>query len=165
VLTGANGAGKSTLLRVIAGTIEPSSGAFRLGAGVVPGIYAQEQETIDFTRSPLDQVRAVAPLAETDARSFLHLFLFGGEMVKRPAGFLSYGERARLQLALLVLRGANLLLLDEPLNHLDLTSRKRFEEALLQFDGTMIAVLHDRYAIQRLATRMVVMDNGRLREA
>ena len=122
---------------------------------MVPGIYAQEQGTIDLARSPLEHARALAPLGETEARTFLHLFLFAGDMVMRPSGVLSYGERARLQLAMLVLRGANLLLLDEPLNHLDLTSRERFEEALLGFEGTLIAVLHDRYAIDRLATRLL----------
>ena len=135
----------------------------RLGAGVVPGRYAQEQETVDLERTVLDQVRAVAPLSETEARTALHRFLFGGETVFRRGGDLSYGERARLALALITLRGANFLLLDEPLNHLDLPSRERFEEALAGFGGTVLGVLHDRYAIARLATRVLEMREGRLR--
>ena len=115
--------------------------------------------------SVLEHARAAAQLSETDARSFLHRFLFGGEEVFRRAGDLSFGERARLALALLVLAGANFLLLDEPLNHLDLPSRERFEEASAGFAGTSIIVLHDRYAIDRLTTRVVELRNGRLREA
>ena len=127
VLTGQNGAGKSTILRVIAGEIVPDGGTLRIGTGVVIGRFAQEQETVDPTRSVLDQVRAIGAFSETDARNFLHLFLFGGETVFKLAGDLSYGERARLALALLTLKGANFLLLDEPLNHLDLQARDQFE--------------------------------------
>ncbi len=164
-ITGPNGGGKTTLLRLLLGEVAPSAGRVRLGAGVVPGRYAQEQETVDPRLTVLDQARTVAPLSETDARSFLHRFLFGGEAVFRRAADLSYGERARLALALLVLRGANFLLLDEPLNHLDLPSRERFEEALAGFGGTVLVVLHDRYAIERVATRVLEMRAGRLHEA
>ena len=162
-LTGPNGGGKSTLIRLLLGEVAPSGGRVRLGAGVVPGRYAQEQETVALERTVLDQVRAVAPLSETDARSYLHRFLFGGDAVFRRGGDLSYGERARLALTLITLRGANFLLLDEPLNHLDLPSRERFEEALAGFDGTLLIVLHDRYAIARLASRVLEMREGRLR--
>jgi ATP-binding cassette subfamily F protein 3 len=130
----------------------------------VPGRYAQEQETLARDQTMLEQTRAVVPMSETDARSFLHRFLFGGESVFQPVYSLSYGERARLSLALLVLQGANFLLLDEPLNHLDLPSRERFEEALSRFDGTILIVLHDRFAIQRIATRVLEMREGMLHE-
>jgi ATP-binding cassette subfamily F protein 3 len=163
-ITGPNGGGKSTLVRLLAGQITPVTGEVRIGPSVVPGLYAQEQETVEPHLSVLEQARAVAPLSETEARNFLHLFLFSGDMVFRPASELSYGERARLALALLVLRGANFLLLDEPLNHLDLPSRERFEQALAQFDGTLLIVLHDRYAIERIANRVLVMQEGQLRE-
>jgi ATP-binding cassette subfamily F protein 3 len=163
-LTGPNGGGKSTLIRLLMGELVPSAGRVRLGTGVVPGRYGQEQETVDLDRTALEQTRALAPLSETEARTFLHQYLFGGETVFLRAGDLSYGERARLALALLVLRGANFLLLDEPLNHLDLPSRERFEEALTRFGGTLLIVLHDRYAIERLATRVLAMRDGRLRE-
>ncbi len=163
-LTGPNGGGKSTLVRLLAGDLAPSAGRVRLGAGVVPGRFAQEQETVDLNRTVLDQARAVAPLSETEARTFLHGYLFGGDAVHARAGDLSYGERARLALALLALSGANFLLLDEPLNHLDLPSRERFEEALTRFGGTLLIVLHDRYAVERLATRVLELRDGRLRE-
>ena len=162
-LTGPNGGGKSTLLRLLAGELKPEAGHVRLGAQVVVGRYAQEQETVEPGRTVLDQARAAASLSETEVRTFLHRYLFGGDTVFRPAGDLSYGERARLALALLVLRGANFLLLDEPLNHLDVHSRERFEEALAGFGGTLLIVLHDRYAIDRLATRALELREGRLR--
>ncbi len=160
-LTGPNGSGKTTLIRLLAGEITPSEGQVQLGPDVVVGRYDQEQELVAADRTVLEQVRATASLSETDARSFLHRYLFGGDMVFQLGGELSYGERARLALALLVLRGANFLLLDEPLNHLDLPSRERFEEALTGFGGTTIIVLHDRYAIDRLATRMIELRRGK----
>jgi ATP-binding cassette subfamily F protein 3 len=147
----------------LSGDLAPSAGRLRLGTGVVVGRYAQEQETIDLEQTVLDQARSRAPLSETEARTFLHQFLFGGDAVFQPAGALSYGERARLALALLVLGGANFLLLDEPLNHLDLPSRERFEEALTRFGGTLLVVLHDRYAIARIATRVLELRDGCLR--
>ena len=163
-LTGPNGAGKSSLLRVITGQIAPTNGTVRLGAAVQPGVYSQEQENVALHLSAFEQVRDAAPGEESEARAFLHKFLFTGDNVLRPAAELSYGERARLSLALLVRRGANLLLLDEPLNHLDLPSRERFEEALLGFQGTVLTVLHDRYAIERLATRVLELRDGYLTE-
>jgi ATP-binding cassette subfamily F protein 3 len=163
-VTGANGAGKSTLVRLLAGMVAPCAGSIRLGSGVVVGHFAQEQETVDPRGTVLDQARSVAALSESDARSFLHRFLFAGDDVFRPAALLSYGERARLALALLVLRGATFLLLDEPLNHLDLPSRERFEAALAAFPGTSLFVLHDRYAVERLATRIVEIREGRIWE-
>jgi ATP-binding cassette subfamily F protein 3 len=163
-LTGPNGAGKSTLLSVIAGRRPPDQGMVHLGAGVQCGWFDQEQAGVEPNRSALVQVRDAAPGEESEARAFLHKFLFSGESALRAAGLLSYGERARLALALLVRRGANLLLLDEPLNHLDIGARERFEDALTAFDGTVIAVLHDRYAIKRIANRVLEMRDGRLVE-
>ncbi|MGC4190631.1 MAG: ABC-F family ATP-binding cassette domain-containing protein [Thermomicrobiales bacterium] len=159
-LIGPNGSGKSTLLKLVAGDLVPDSGIVRLGAGVKVGYFAQEQDTLDLDRTVLEQVRQEAAMSESDTRTFLHRFLFGGDTVHRQIGALSYGERARLMLALLVLRGTNLLLLDEPLNHLDIASRQRFEQALTQFEGTQIVVLHDRYAIERLATRVIEVRDG-----
>ena len=152
VLTGPNGSGKSTLLRTIAGHIPPYAGAVRLGAGVKIGYMTQEQTHLDPQLNALQMVQRVAPLNETDARSFLHFFLFSDDEPLRPAARLSFGERARLSLALLVAQGCNFLLLDEPINHLDIPSRSRFEEALLQFEGTILAVVHDRYFIDAFAT-------------
>jgi ATP-binding cassette subfamily F protein 3 len=105
-------------------------------------------------------VQAKISADETDARRFLHYFLFSGDDVFVPAGSLSYGERARLLLALLVARGCNFLLLDEPINHLDIPSRDRFEQALAAFKGTVLAVVHDRYFINRIATEVWGVGEG-----
>jgi len=123
-LTGPNGSGKTTLLRLIVGKETASSGLLRLGANVRVGYYSQEQETLDWDLTLLESVRQAAPLSETEARSFLHYFLFAGDAVFTPVRSLSYGERARLALGVLVLQGCNLLLLDEPINHLDIPSRE-----------------------------------------
>jgi ATP-binding cassette, subfamily F, member 3 len=160
---GPNGAGKTTLLRIIVGEETPSVGSVRLGANVQVGYLAQEQEHLDSELSALETVRRHAALSETDARSFLHFFLFAGDEVFLPVGQLSFGERARLSLGILVLQGCNLLLLDEPINHLDIPSRERFEAALAQFEGTVLAVVHDRAFIQRIATGIWALEHKTIR--
>jgi ATP-binding cassette subfamily F protein 3 len=150
-LIGPNGAGKTTLLRTIAGSIPPLAGSVKLGANVILGYMAQEQENLASTSNALTLIRQSAPLSETDARTFLHKFLFSGDDVFVPVPKLSYGERARLSLACLIARGCNFLLLDEPINHLDIPSRSRFEQALANFEGTVLAVVHDRYFIEGFA--------------
>ena len=159
-ILGPNGGGKSTLIRSITGELPPLAGTVRLGSSIKAGYFAQEQDTLDPQLTVLEQVRKVGGGSESDLRAFLHKFLFGGDMVHRRISTLSYGERARLMLAILVQQGANLLVLDEPLNHLDLAAREEFEQALESFDGTMLLVLHDRFAIERLATRVVEVRNG-----
>jgi ATP-binding cassette subfamily F protein 3 len=129
------------------------------------GYMAQEQENLDAKSTPLSALRRAAPFDETDARSFLNYFLFAGDEVFTPIGRLSFGERSRLSLALLAAQGCNLLLLDEPVNHLDIDSRERFEQAILRFEGTVLAVVHDRYFIERLATRVWVMEGEAIRTA
>ena len=99
---------------------------------------------------------------ETEARNFLHYFLFKGDDALRPTSDLSFGERARLQLALLIAQGCTFLLLDEPINHLDIPSRTRFEEALTNFNGTILAVVHDRYFLERFATDVWHVRNGKI---
>ncbi len=163
VLVGPNGTGKTTLLRCITGQLQPWSGAIHLGRGVRLGYMAQEQETLDLSATPLELIRLAAPLDETEARSFLHYFLFAGDEVFIPTGRLSFGERSRLALALLAVRGCNFLLLDEPINHLDIPSRESFERAMARFEGTVLAVVHDRYFIDRLATTLWLMEGGRVR--
>jgi len=163
-LLGPNGVGKTTLLRIIAGELEPTEGRVRLGANVRLGYYTQEQEHFDVEQTPLEIVRYAAPLSETEARHFLHFFLFEGDDVFVPVGRLSYGERARLALAQLVLSGANCLLLDEPINHLDIPSRIEFEQAMDNFPGTVIAVVHDRYFIDRFATGVWRIEDGMVRK-
>jgi ATP-binding cassette subfamily F protein 3 len=159
-ITGPNGAGKTSLLRTIAGDLSPVSGSMRLGTNVRLGYMAQEQEILDPARSALEIVQSAAPLNDTDARSLLHYFLFTGDDPLRPSKELSYGERARLALALLVAQGCNFLLLDEPINHLDIPSRTRFEQALEHFDGTVLTVVHDRYFIQRFADELWLVAAG-----
>ena len=152
VLTGPNGAGKTTLLRTIAGQLSPVDGRLRLGASVRLGYMAQEQELLNPEWSALETIQHHTTMSETETRSFLHFFLFSGDDALRTAKELSFGERARLSLATLVVQGSNFLLLDEPINHLDIPSRECFEKALQDFDGTILAVVHDRYFIERFAT-------------
>ncbi len=162
VLTGPNGAGKTTLLRTIAGRISPLAGHVRLGGSVRLGYMAQEQEVLDGRSTALATILHAAPMTETEARSFLHYFLFEGDDSLRPIADLSYGERSRLSLARLVAEGCTFLLLDEPINHLDIPSRTLFEEALSSFPGTILAVVHDRYFIERFATDLWRVENGRI---
>jgi ATP-binding cassette subfamily F protein 3 len=162
-LVGPNGAGKTTLLRLIAGQLQPQAGIVKLGANVRLGMMAQEQETLDLSETVLQTVLREHAMSETEARSFLHFFLFGGDSVFRLVGACSLGERSRLQLALLVLRGCNLLLLDEPLNHLDIEGREHFEQALDAFEGTVIAVAHDRAFLRNFAERVIEVRDGHAR--
>lgn len=162
-ISGANGSGKTTLLRTIASQLAPRSGKVRLGASVRLGYMSQEQELLDPDLSAVGMIREIAPFNETEVRSFLHYFLFSGDDALRPAGQLSYGERARLILAWLVAGGNNLLLLDEPINHLDIPSRERFEHALAGFEGAVLAVVHDRYFIERFATELWIVENESVR--
>ncbi|HET9912369.1 MAG TPA: ABC-F family ATP-binding cassette domain-containing protein [Anaerolineales bacterium] len=151
-LTGPNGTGKTTLVRTVAGKLEPLAGSLKLGATVKLGYMAQEQELLNPEWNPLQTIQSVAAFNETEARNFLHYFLFKGDDALRATRDLSFGERARLQLGLLVAQGCTFLLLDEPINHLDIPSRARFEEALANFKGTILAVVHDRYFIERFAS-------------
>lgn len=151
-LVGPNGSGKTTLARLITGELTPTRGHVRLGSGVRLGYFAQQQESLDPNSTPLATIRAVAAMDETATRSFLHFFLFAGDSVFTPVHLLSFGERARLGLARLVAQGCNCLVLDEPINHLDIPSRSRFEQALAAFEGTVLAIVHDRYFIEEFAT-------------
>ncbi len=162
-LVGPNGSGKTTLARLIEGELEPLDGRIRLGAGVKLGYYAQEQEELDPESTPYEAVRSVAPMNQTEVRTFLHCFLFSGDEVFLPVANLSFGERARLSLACLVAQGCNFLLLDEPINHLDIPSRSRFEQAMTAFQGTVLAIVHDRYFIERFATGLWSIQDGTIR--
>ena len=153
-IVGANGSGKTTLLRTIIGALPPIAGRVRLGASTQWGYMAQEQEDLNPAWNALETILHLAPFSETQARTYLHKYLFSGDDVFLPVGMLSYGERARLSLACLVAQGCNLLLLDEPINHLDIPSRTRFEQALASYEGTVLAVVHDRYFIQGFASEI-----------
>jgi ATP-binding cassette subfamily F protein 3 len=151
-LIGPNGAGKSTLVKTILSRVPALGGQAHLGANVQPGYMAQEQENLREEDTPLSALLRIKSASETEVRSFLSKFLITGDDVFTPVQRMSYGERARLSLAGLVGAGCNFLLLDEPINHLDIPSRVRFEEALRNFDGAILAVVHDRYFIQAFAT-------------
>jgi ATP-binding cassette subfamily F protein 3 len=162
VLTGPNGAGKTSFIRTVVGTIPPLSGSFRLGGATKLGYMAQEQELLNPNFSPLQTIQSVAPFNETDARNFLHYFLFKGDISLRPSRELSFGERARLQLATLVAQGCTFLILDEPINHLDIPSRERFEDALENFKGTILAVVHDRSFIEKFASDVWIANERKI---
>ncbi|MBL8090255.1 MAG: ABC-F family ATP-binding cassette domain-containing protein [Anaerolineales bacterium] len=152
VLTGPNGAGKTSFIKTITGKIPPLSGTFRLGGATKLGYMAQEQELLNPNLNAVQTIQNISTMNETDTRNFLHYFLFKGDHALRPSGELSFGERARLQLAILIAQGCTFLVLDEPINHLDIPSRERFEEALENFQGTILAVVHDRSFIERFAS-------------
>ncbi|MGB8343473.1 MAG: ABC-F family ATP-binding cassette domain-containing protein [Ktedonobacteraceae bacterium] len=159
-LLGPNGSGKTTLLRTIIGELSPLSGQVTIGHHVRIGYYSQTHEGLNLERSILDEIRQVSALSEDGARSYLGRFLFSGDDVFKRIGSLSGGERSRVALAKLTLQGSNLLILDEPTNHLDLLSRQFLEEVLADFEGTLLFVSHDRYFIDRLATKVWVVEEG-----
>ncbi|HUG17084.1 MAG TPA: ABC-F family ATP-binding cassette domain-containing protein [Thermomicrobiales bacterium] len=163
-LVGPNGAGKTTLFRLILGVEEPSAGSLRVGPTITAGYYAQEQETLDPTMTPLDLVRRTKPMTEQQAISFLVGLLFDRGDALNRIGDLSGGERSRLQIAMLILQGSNFLLLDEPTNNLDIPSIEVLEDALLVFGGSILTISHDRYYLDKLCSRTIEIDQGVVRE-
>ena len=163
-IVGANGSGKTTLLKTMLEMIPADAGTLKIGASVVVGYYAQEQETLPFDSTPLDFVRRIKPMNEPQAISFLHGLLFSFEDINTPIRRLSGGEKSRLQLARLMLTDANFLLLDEPTNNLDIASVEVLEAALGEFEGTILTVSHDRYFLDKIVTRILAIgDDGRVR--
>jgi ATPase subunit of ABC transporter with duplicated ATPase domains len=162
VVIGFNGAGKTTLLRMLAGLEKPDTGTIEPGHGLKIGYFAQEHETLDFSKTVLQNMQAQAShLNDTDARKVLGSFLFSGDDVDKPAGVLSGGERTRLALASLVVSSANVLLLDEPTNNLDPASREEILRALDQFQGAVVLVSHDVGAVQALnPERVLILPDG-----
>lgn len=163
-LIGANGAGKSVLLRMILGREAPDAGEIKIGPSVSIGHYAQEHETLDFDQTVLDAIRYAGEMSESKATAFLLRFLFTYKQVTQKISELSGGERSRLQLALVVLSGANFLLLDEPTNNLDIASAEVLESALEDFLGTVLIISHDRYFLDRTVERLLVIEDNWLKE-
>ena len=164
-LIGDNGTGKSTLLKCLTGEEKPDAGVIRWGTGVDIGYYDQHQAGLHENKTVLDEVWDRFPRMEQyEVRGALGMFLFTGDDVFAPVSTLSGGEKGRVALTELMLRKDNMLLLDEPTNHLDMDSREVLENALADFPGTIIAVSHDRYFINRFAEKVCVLEDGTLKE-
>ena len=161
-LVGVNGAGKSTLIKLLSGAEAPTAGTVKLGHNVVSEYFAQDQyKVLDGDSRMLDDMsRAAMKVPESELRSLLGCFLFSGDDVFKPLGVLSGGERNRYALARILVSPSNFLLLDEPTNHLDMRAKDVLLEAIAAFSGTVVFVSHDRYFIDRLATRVIEVENG-----
>jgi ATP-binding cassette subfamily F protein 3 len=164
-LIGPNGAGKTTFIRTALGHIPPLKGSAELGASLRIAYFAQAHEELNSERTVLEELKENSPtrMSDGEARYYLAQFLFRNDDVFKPVGGLSGGEKARLALAILQLKGANFLVLDEPTNHLDILSQEVLQAQLAQFAGTILLVSHDRYLIDKLATQVWWIHEGRLR--
>jgi ATP-binding cassette subfamily F protein 3 len=163
-LVGPNGAGKTTLFKLLLGEEEPTAGAIKIGPSCRVGYYSQEQETLDPDKTPVEIVRGLRAYSEPQALGFLAGLLFAYEDAMNTVRNLSGGEKARLQIATLMLQGANFLLLDEPTNNLDIPSCEELEAALQDFDGTILTISHDRYFLDKLVDRIVELNVGAARD-
>lgn len=164
-ILGANGCGKTTLFKILNGKCPPDRGSWDFGANVDVGYFDQMQQNLDMTKTAIDEVWDNFPnLTETEIRSSLARFLFKGEDVFKPLSKMSGGERARVSLLKLMLRGSNFLLLDEPTNHLDASSREELEKTLGEYSGTLLIISHDRYFINKLADRILVLSKNGVKE-
>lgn len=157
-LIGPNGAGKSTLLKAITGELTPEAGFIDIGSRVSVGYFSQEHEELHPAWTPIDEIMSHFNYSEEKARNVLGMFLFQGDDVFKEIRDLSGGERARLSLLILFLQGNNFLILDEPTNHLDIPTREVVEEALMNFTGTLLVVSHDRYFLDKVAKRTLVLE-------
>ena len=159
-MLGPNGCGKTTLLKTIMGIYEADCGSYAIGANTYVGYYDQIQENLNMNKTVIDELWDEYPkLTQTQIRNALAVFLFRGEDVFKEISKLSGGERARVELAKLILKRVNFLIMDEPTNHMDIQSKEALEKALLEYDGTMLIVSHDRYFINKLADKIYYMDN------
>jgi ATP-binding cassette subfamily F protein 3 len=159
---GPNGTGKTTFLRTLTGEVEPLGGQIRLGASLKISYFAQAHDGLNLDNSVLDELLSYQNMPVSQARNYLARFLFRGDEVFKLVSMLSGGERGRLSLAILALNHANFLLLDEPTNHLDIPAQEVLQDALQHFSGTSILVTHDRYLVDKLATQIWELRDGRL---
>jgi len=159
-LIGPNGAGKTTFLKTTLQMIPPQQGLIQIGASVKIGYFAQGHESLDSSRSILDELLSVQEMPISQARQYLGTFLFSGDDVFRPISTLSGGERGRVALAKLSLGGSNFLMLDEPTNHLDIPAQEVLQAVLAEFSGTVLLVSHDRYLVDALATQIWAVEAG-----
>ena len=161
-LIGPNGSGKTTFLKTMLGQLPPLKGEVQLGASLKVGYFAQAHDTLDPALTVMEELTRHSEMDAGPARSHLAQYLFQEEDVFKPVSALSGGERARLALAILALDGANFLVLDEPTNHLDIPAQEALQEVLEDFTGTILLVSHDRYLIDRLATQIWELRDGKL---
>jgi ATP-binding cassette, subfamily F, member 3 len=161
-LLGPNGAGKSTIMRLATGELEPRGGLVRLGNNVVPAYQDQQLDRLNPNKTVLEEAMVTTGFDAPEARELLGAFLFSGEDVFKKVSALSGGEKNRLSLAEIVVSGANLLILDEPTNNLDIPAREALEDALARYRGTLFFISHDRYFLSKLATRIVELEKGGL---
>ncbi len=162
VLVGANGSGKTTLIETLAGRREPASGSVRNGHNVHLGFLSQHADTAAGEGTVLDAAQRQTGLAGPKARALLGGFLFSGKEVEKQLSDISGGEQRRLSLAILVASGANVLILDEPTNHLDIESREALEDALVEFEGAILLISHDRALLEAVGSRTLVCEDGEL---
>ena len=163
-LLGPNGCGKTTLIKIIMGELEQTEGEVKVGSNTFLGYYDQIQSNLSLEKTVIDELWDEYPkLTQTEIRNALAVFLFKGEDVFKEIKTLSGGERARVELAKLILKDVNFLIMDEPTNHLDIQSKEALEDALSGYDGTMLMVSHDRYFINKMADRIIYLDKNGIR--
>ncbi|MCP8596743.1 ATP-binding cassette domain-containing protein, partial [Acinetobacter baumannii] len=164
-LIGANGVGKSTLFKIITNELQPLSGNIKFGTNVHVSYFHQEQKTLNLDNTIIDEIwENNTHLTQTTLRNMLGAFLFVDEEVFKKISTLSGGERARVAILKLILSNANLLLLDEPTNHLDIDSKEVLEEALTNYDGTIFTISHDRYFLNTVVDKILVLDENGITE-
>jgi len=161
-LVGDNGTGKSTILKAIMEEITPEEGIIRFGPRVVVGYFSQEHETLDWNQTILQEIMSTFNKGQEEARSLLAAFLFQGDDIEKKIGDLSGGEKSRVALLKLLLKGANFLVLDEPTNHLDIPSKEMVEDYLGDFPGAILVVSHDRYFLDKVVNRTLDLSDGKL---
>ncbi len=164
-ILGGNGCGKTTLFKILTGKCPQDKGEYDYGANVLTGYFDQMQQNLDLSKTAIDEIWDEFPnMTQTEVRSAMASFLFKGEDVFKPLSKMSGGERARISLLKLMLKGSNFLLLDEPTNHLDASSREELENTLNDYSGTLLIISHDRYFINKLADRVLVLTQDGVKE-